>query len=155
MSIFGNNSGGTNEVSPNTFKTSAAGTGKPKTTVSSKGRTIKENLQGITPLYSSPQERASEYKRVDSALKKEIDNLDKILAVKLKELEDKVFGGKWQGDPALATKAEKNYFKLKEVQRNFQFFNTLHEGKNMDTKLVESGLNANAKRVKKYSKQIL
>lgn len=38
MSIFGNNSGGGNEVSPNTFQTSAVGTGKPKTTVSSKER---------------------------------------------------------------------------------------------------------------------
>lgn len=45
MSIFGNNSSATNEVSPNTFQTSAAGVGKPKTTVSSKGRTINENIE--------------------------------------------------------------------------------------------------------------
>lgn len=51
MSIFGNNSSGTNEVSPNTFQTPAAGIGKPKTTVSSKGRTINENIEKSSSMF--------------------------------------------------------------------------------------------------------
>jgi hypothetical protein len=101
MSIFGNNSSATNEVSPNTFQTPAAGVGKPKTTVSSKGRTINENVERSAPNTTSVLISAS------PALEKKVRDV-------MQNAQSMMFTGK-DGFLNAMDKAAKNFHRFDEM----------------------------------------
>ncbi|MEI6747218.1 MAG: hypothetical protein WCL34_14740 [Methylococcaceae bacterium] len=79
-------------------------------------------------------------KKLASNMKKEIENLDKTIDKKAKELENTVWGDKWTGSPALAEKENKKFKQLLDLGNQLRFLNSLLLNNGMSHELVESSL---------------
>jgi len=82
-------------------------------------------------------------------MKKEIENLDKTIDKKAKELENTVWGDKWTGSPALAEKENKKFKQLLDQRNQLRFLKSLLLNNGMSPELVESSLKNSVSKIQK------
>lgn len=88
-------------------------------------------------------------KQVALDIKKEMENLDKTIDKKAKELENTVWGEKWTGSPDLAKKENNKFKQLLDLKNQLQFLNSMLLGDGMSPELVKSSLKNSVSKIQK------